>query len=585
MKWFNNLKIKVKLISCFIVLAIFTGIVGFIGITNMGNINARADDMYLNNFLPSQNLTQIQKSLLIIRSDYLLMLYEKNGSKLEERLKEIDSLAETNDRIIADYEKNIKDENEKGKNEKAATDALKASLQEYRKIRGEHIAMVQAGNFEEASTRIAEFTKAREQVDKDIEVLIDLNAKIAQEKSQQNTSDYRSQSTVMLAIIVAGVVLAIGMGLFIANLISKPLNQLVKVADKMADGDLDVAVSIDARDEVGILAQAFRKMAENINDVMTNISSAAEQVAAGSKQVSDSSMALSQGATEQASSVEQLTASLEEISAQTRQNAESADEANSIAEEAKANAMQGNSQMKGMLKAMDEINDSSANISRIIKVIDEIAFQTNILALNAAVEAARAGQHGKGFAVVAEEVRNLAARSANAAKETTEMIEGSIKKVDGGTKIANQTADALNKIVEGVAKVANLVGNIAVASNEQASGIGQVNQGIIQVSQVVQNNSATSEESAAASEELSSQAELLKEQVARFKLKKVQRVNSSYRGLEDINPEVMRMLDKISERKSGGHGGFEAGAHPPKGAVPAAGHNRIMLSDREFGKY
>jgi methyl-accepting chemotaxis protein len=410
----------------------------------------------------------------------------------------------------------------------------------------------------------------------DIEQLVKFNQDQSNLASEKVDQIYGSTVNLLVAIIVIATLLAIGSALLITRSILRPIASLTKSADTIASGNLNVDIDVSSKDEIGKLAVSFKAMVDNVNEILTNINSAADQVASSSRQASELSMALSQGATEQASSIEQLTASMDEISTQTKQNAGYANEAMNIAVAAREDAIEGNSQMQGMLKAMEDINEASGSISKIIKVIDEIAFQTNILALNAAVEAARAGQHGKGFAVVAEEVRNLAARSANAAKETTDMIEGSIKKAEGGTKIANETAAALNKIVGGVTKVAELVEQIDTASNEQATAIVQVNQGITQVSQVVQTNSATSEEAAAASEELSGQAEMLKEQVGRFTLKKT---NGAYRSFDEANPEVVQMLEKMS-----GRGRTDAEIRLGK-AEAAAAKPKIALSDRDFGKY
>jgi len=559
MEFFKNLKIKQKLVSCFILLAVVTGIVGVFGIYTMNTINTQSENMYYNNLVPSQKLASIQAAMEDIRANQLLAVYERNPGTLQTRLDAINAAVESDNTLLKEYEATIQDDENK-----AMYTTLTNSLTAYRELRNANLELVKVQKYDEAQAGLDKVSQARQTVDEDLKALIAYNTSQAEEVLAQNTANFTTQSTVMIIFIIVGIAVAVGLGLMVANMISKPLRRMVDSAEEIANGNLDVTIKIDSRDEVGELGLAFVKMTDHINEIMTNIDSAAEQVAAGSKQIADSSMGLSQGATEQASSIEQLTASIEEISAQTRLNADNASEANELAELTRANAVQGNNEMKRMLESMEEINESSANISKIIKVIDEIAFQTNILALNAAVEAARARQHGKGFAVVAEEVRNLAARSADAAKETTRMIEGSIKKVDDGTKIATTTAAALNKIVDDVAKVSGIVGNIASASNEQAIGISQINQGIMQVSEVVQMNSATSEESASASEELSSQAELLREQAARFILKKSSRF--AYRSTEE----------SVSDNR---------GVRREPINNPVSKPTRIALTDNEFGKY
>lgn len=319
-----------------------------------------------------------------------------------------------------------------------------------------------------------------------------------------------------------------------------PLDEIMDVMNAMAHNDLTVSMVKDYNGDNLNIKNAVNKTRESLNSILNNVKTTVDEVTHAAMQVSDTSSALSQGATEQASSLEQITSSMQHIASQTRQNAENASIANTLSIEARDAAENGNSEMHELNSAMNEIDVSSNNISRIMKVIDDIAFQTNLLALNAAVEAARAGRHGKGFAVVAEEVRSLAARSANAAKETSEMIEHSIKTADRGALLVKKTDEALVEIQRGTVKVSDIISEINTLSNEQAQGISQVNDGLSQIDRVTQTNTSSAEQTASAAEELSSQAEKLSELVNNFTLVNSgshnysMRLNSGSRG---------RMLD------------------------------------------
>jgi methyl-accepting chemotaxis protein len=426
-------------------------------------------------------------------------------------------------------------------------------------------------------------------------------------QAQVNKIFYTTISVFLIAILFSAIAV-----FWIARSLSKPMNATITMIDEIEKGHYQMRLNLDRTDEIGMLGSAMdelntnfetvllptlnrladgditfnpvprddndgtrialKKVSDNLNNTMHKINAASSQISSASSQVSDSSQALSQGATESAASLEEISSSLNQMSSQTKLNADNASQVNTLSTEAKHATEQGKEMMKRMVSAMDDISEAGQSINKIIKVIDEIAFQTNLLALNAAVEAARAGQHGKGFAVVAEEVRNLAARSAKAASETAELIEGSVGKTENGADIASKTAEALESIYGGVSKVSDLAEEIAAASNEQAEGIGQINEGLGQIDKVIQQNTATAEESASSAEELSSQAAELLSMLKNFKLRdQPQRPLPTQQQVAYQAPAAQAPIRKQRNDTWG---------QPAKASPPV-----IALDDNEFGKF
>lgn len=564
MNWYNNLKISSKLIVGFMVVALLCGFGGVIGTNSIISVADGSQMLYENYTLPSTKMADVaalyQRTRVVLRDVILL-------ANIEDKKKEVENI-NGKDEEIKKILAEVRLETTENAEITGLLNQLDKDLNTYTPFRNKVIDIALNGTLAEAVAKLNEketddasmavqntITQIQEEIKKNSNAMYSRNRTIA------------NQSTLaMVVLVIVGVICSILIGFFIARKISKPIKMLAQASKRLASGDVEVDLDYTSRDEIGQLKEAFRLMAEGIkeqarliekvaegdmtieveirsekdemnkklfelvetnNHVFREISNAAEQVDSAARQVSASSQTMAQGATEQASTVEEINASIEEIASQAKENAKNSRRTSDLASTAKQTAINGVDRMKAMMQSMNEINDASSSISKIIKVIDEIAFQTNILALNAAVEAARAGTHGKGFAVVAEEVRNLAGRSAQAAKETTELIEGSIKKTDNGTNIAYETKIALDKIVEMVTEVADTIGAITDGSADQASAVSQVSQAIAQVAGMTQTNSATAEESAASSEELSSQAALLRESVSRFKLKSDFRQNEA----------------------------------------------------------
>nr|WP_320049394.1 methyl-accepting chemotaxis protein [uncultured Desulfuromonas sp.] len=554
MSFLRNLKIRTKLIcgfSLMIFLLLITGYAGYNSSTHLfGNMQ-----LFYSVELPSMdNLIEADRDLqqLLVAERTLIFAHQQG---------------ELQSTLLDDYETNLKQVKERMakfanlSSSSKAQDLYRqfvAALQEWEPVSRQVVNNVATQPQSAITLSLGEaqekFEKMRDYIDQSTEVLLSE----AKQSELASAAKYRSATLTILITVFAAVLIAVVISWFISNSINKPLSKIVAMLHDMTKGRLDKKLQLETTDEIGLMGRtmdefvdsmqhdvvrplqmlangdltfnvqpadsedllrnAIKKVGEDLNQIFAQLQSAGQQVNAGSLSVSDAAQSLSQGATQSAASMEQINSSMNEIGGKIQQTAKNATRADTLANEARNAADNGNRQMTSMVSAMAEINDAGENIRKIIKVIDEIAFQTNLLALNAAVEAARAGQHGKGFAVVAEEVRNLAARSAKAASETAELIEGSAVKTANGSQIAQTTAESLTGIVESITKVSGLIAEIATASNEQSQGISQINLALGQIDNVIQQTTANAEESAATSEQLSSQAVELQQMLGKFKL-------------------------------------------------------------------
>ncbi|WP_332856428.1 methyl-accepting chemotaxis protein [Duganella sp. S19_KUP01_CR8] len=515
MQWFYDLKIGKKLIVAFGVVIALTCCLGLFSLSQLAKVNQSSTDIATNWMPAVRYLGQMQASLSryrISEATHILLTEEAEMSTTD---KSMATRLETLRKQQASYAALVSEPEEK-----RIYGELQKSLDEYMAASGKLAALSRAGTKDEARTLFrGGSNKLFRQVNEQLDALVKINDDGSAAADQSATDTYSMSRKMILGTLLLLIVVSMVLATAVARIVAGPLQEAVGIAQRVADGDLTGHIASQSKDETGQLMHSLKAMNDSLLRVVGEVRGGTDTIATASAEIASGNLDLSARTEGQASSLEETASAMEELTSTVKQNADNARQANQLAQSASGTAADGGKVVGEVIATMDSISASSRKIVDIISVIDGIAFQTNILALNAAVEAARAGEQGRGFAVVASEVRNLAQRSAAAAKEIKGLIDDSVQQVDKGTALVQQAGNTMEQVVSSVRRVSDVVAEISAASSEQSTGIEEVNKAIVQMDEVTQQNAALVEQAAAAAGSLQEQAANLAGVVAVFRLR------------------------------------------------------------------